>query len=45
MRITQEVRDYAEAHRIKDVDAALDAGLKEKADEFLKDGGRLYREV
>ncbi|MBP8290098.1 MAG: phosphomethylpyrimidine synthase ThiC, partial [Chromatiaceae bacterium] len=45
MRITQEVRDYAEAHRIGDVEAALAEGLKEKANEFLKEGGRIYQAV
>ena len=45
MRITQEVRDYAEAHRLDDVEAALAEGMKQKADEFLKEGGRIYREV
>ncbi len=45
MRITQEVRDYAEAHRIGDVEAALAEGLKAKADEFRKEGAEIYREV
>ncbi len=45
MRITQEVRDYAEAHRIGDVEAALAEGLKAKADEFRKEGAEIYREI
>jgi len=45
MRITQEVRDYAEAHRLDDVEAALAEGMREKAGEFLKEGAEIYREV
>ncbi|MBK8638994.1 MAG: phosphomethylpyrimidine synthase ThiC [Chromatiaceae bacterium] len=45
MRITQEVRDYAEAHRLDDVEAALVEGMREKAVEFLKEGAEIYREI
>jgi phosphomethylpyrimidine synthase len=45
MRITQEVRDYAEAHRLDDVEAALAEGMREKAVEFLKEGAEIYREI
>jgi phosphomethylpyrimidine synthase len=45
MRITQEVRDYAEAHRLDDVEAALTEGMREKAVEFLKEGAEIYREI
>ena len=45
MMITQEVRDYAESHRLGDVEAALVEGMKQKADEFLKEGAEIYREV
>jgi phosphomethylpyrimidine synthase len=45
MRITQEVRDYAEAHRLNDVEAALAEGMREKAVEFRKEGAEIYREI
>jgi phosphomethylpyrimidine synthase len=45
MKITQDVRDYAESHRIEDVEIAVDEGMKEKSAEFLKEGGQIYREV
>ncbi|MGH8886409.1 MAG: phosphomethylpyrimidine synthase ThiC [Egibacteraceae bacterium] len=41
MRITADVRDYAAAHGL-DEQAALDAGLRDKAGEFHQSGGRLY---
>ena len=43
MKITQDVRDYAER---KDMDeqAALEAGLQEKAAEFRQGGAELYRQ-
>ncbi len=41
MKITQEVRDYADAHKLSAEDA-LDAGLHEKAEEFRVQGGELY---
>jgi len=45
MRITQEVRDYAEAHRLGDVEAALAEGMKEKAAEFRQEGAHLYQAI
>jgi len=44
MKITQDVRDYAAALGVQD-EAALDAGMKEKAEEFKKSGGKIYQEV
>ena len=41
MKITQDVRDYA-AQLDMDEQQALEAGLREKADEFRKTGGELY---
>ncbi|MHA6621800.1 phosphomethylpyrimidine synthase ThiC [Pseudonocardia sp. DLS-67] len=40
MRITQDVRDYAEAHGLTTV-AAIEAGMAEKATEFTEGGGRI----
>jgi len=45
MKITQDVRDYAESHRLDDIDSAVSEGMKEKAAEFVKEGGRIYRDV
>jgi phosphomethylpyrimidine synthase len=45
MKITQDVRDYAQAHRIENVEAALAEGMKEKAAEFIKEGAEIYQEV
>jgi phosphomethylpyrimidine synthase len=40
MRITQDVRDYAEANGLTTV-AAIEAGMSEKATEFTEGGGRI----
>lgn len=45
MKITQDVRDYAAAHRIDDVEAAIETGMQEKSEEFLRTGAEIYREV
>ncbi|WP_426752617.1 phosphomethylpyrimidine synthase ThiC [Myxococcus sp. Y35] len=42
MKITQEVRDFAEKQGVSE-DAALQAGLEEKSEEFKKAGSQLYR--
>ncbi len=44
MRITQDVREYARAHRL-DVERAIEAGLQEKAREFREAGGRIYQKA
>ncbi len=44
MKITQDVRDYAESRGIENTDAALVEGMAEKAEEFQRAGGELYRE-
>lgn len=41
MKITQDVREYAASHGLKEEDA-LDAGMKEKAEEFAAAGGEIY---
>ncbi|MDX2031748.1 MAG: phosphomethylpyrimidine synthase ThiC [Blastocatellia bacterium] len=41
MKITQDVRDYA-AQKQLDAQAALEAGMREKADEFKKVGAEIY---
>jgi phosphomethylpyrimidine synthase len=45
MKITQDVRDYAEAHRLDSLEAAIEEGMQEKAQEFLKEGAEIYREI
>ena len=45
MKISQEVRDYAEGKGIDDIKSAVDAGLKDKAEEFKKTGAEIYRKA
>jgi phosphomethylpyrimidine synthase len=44
MKITQDVRDYAAKVGVTE-QAALEAGMKEKAEEFKQTGGKIYHEV
>jgi phosphomethylpyrimidine synthase len=44
MKITQDVRDYAVQKGLEE-QAALEAGMKEKAEEFKKSGSKIYQEV
>jgi phosphomethylpyrimidine synthase len=44
MKITQDVRDYAAQKGLED-EAALRAGMREKADEFKRTGAKIYHEV
>jgi phosphomethylpyrimidine synthase len=44
MKITQEVRDYAERQEVT-VDEAMQKGMQEKAEEFRSQGGELYRKT
>ncbi|OZC04593.1 phosphomethylpyrimidine synthase ThiC [Rubricoccus marinus] len=41
MKITQDVRDYAEEHGV-DVEAAIPEGMREKSAEFEASGGKIY---
>jgi phosphomethylpyrimidine synthase len=43
MRISQDVRDYAEAKGM-DLTSAVEIGLKEKATEFRRAGSEVYRQ-
>ena len=45
MKITQDVRDYARARQLDDAEQAIEVGMQEKAAEFVRDGGGIYREV
>ncbi|PTL75644.1 phosphomethylpyrimidine synthase ThiC [Vitiosangium sp. GDMCC 1.1324] len=42
MKITQDVRDYAEKTGVSE-QSALETGMAEKSDEFKKAGGEIYR--
>ncbi len=44
MKITQDVRDYAAAHGIGETEA-VEAGMAEKSDEFVKTGAEIYKKV
>jgi phosphomethylpyrimidine synthase len=44
MKITQDVRDYAAKVGVEE-QAAIEAGMKEKAEEFKKSGGKIYQEI
>ena len=44
MKITQDVRDYAEKHGVSE-QAALKKGMQEKAVEFVRKGGEVYQKV
>ena len=41
MKITEEVREYARQQGV-DAEAALEAGMQEKAKEFSETGGEIY---
>jgi len=41
MQITQEVREYARRQGVSE-NEALDAGLRDKSEEFRRAGGRIY---
>ncbi len=43
MKISQEVRDYAEVHGIGDIESAVEEGLKEKARQFREQGAEIYK--
>jgi len=45
MKITQDVRDYARAKQLEDAGQAIEVGMQEKAEEFVREGARIYREI
>ena len=45
MKITQEVREYAAQHGVAAETVVLAQGLREKAEEFRKGGGEIYRKA
>ncbi|MCG6868135.1 MAG: phosphomethylpyrimidine synthase ThiC [Gammaproteobacteria bacterium] len=44
MKITQDVRDYARSHG-ETPEAAVETGMREKADEFREAGAQIYRKT
>jgi phosphomethylpyrimidine synthase len=45
MKITQDVREFANQQNIQDVNVALEKGMQEKAEEFKKQGSEIYRKA
>ena len=45
MRISQDVREYANARGIENLDAAVAQGMSEKSREFTEGGGEIYKEA
>nr|VFK67115.1 MAG: hydroxymethylpyrimidine synthase [Candidatus Kentron sp. UNK]VFK71088.1 MAG: hydroxymethylpyrimidine synthase [Candidatus Kentron sp. UNK] len=45
MKITQDVREFAEKEGIENVQKALEKGMNDKASEFVEKGGEIYREA
>jgi phosphomethylpyrimidine synthase len=44
MKITQDVRNYAEEHGLTEQEV-LTQGMQEKAVEFIEKGGEIYKKV
>ena len=44
MKITQDVRDYAAKQGVAE-EEALEKGMEEKSEEFVKQGGEIYTRV
>jgi phosphomethylpyrimidine synthase len=44
MKITQEVREYAETHGINETEV-IEAGMHERSDQFREEGGQIYRKA
>ncbi len=42
MRISQDIRDYAKDKELSEWDA-IQEGMKEKAEEFVNQGSKLYK--
>ncbi|WP_455212111.1 phosphomethylpyrimidine synthase ThiC [Kaarinaea lacus] len=45
MKITQDVREFANQQNIQDVNTALEKGMQEKAAEFKKQGSEIYHKT
>jgi len=45
MKITQEVRDYANSKGLNDIGVAVETGMAEKSKEFKEQGAEIYRKA
>ena len=45
MKITQDVREYAEQNKFKDINVAVEEGMKEKAEQFKNAGAEIYKKL
>jgi phosphomethylpyrimidine synthase len=45
MKITQDVRDYAEKQGLENLDEVLEQGMNEKSKEFKEKGGEIYNKL
>jgi len=45
MKITQDVREYAAQNKFKDINVAVEEGMKEKAEQFKNAGAEIYKPV
>lgn len=45
MKITQDIRDYAKDKGYKDLNIAIEVGMKEQSDRYNHEGRKLYKEV
>ena len=45
MKITQDIRDYADEKGIGDMEQALEQGMKEKAEVFKQQGAKIYNKT
>jgi phosphomethylpyrimidine synthase len=45
MKITQDVREYAKQNKFKDINVAVEEGMKEKAEQFKNAGAEIYKPV
>ena len=44
MKITQEVRDFAASAGVAEGEA-IEAGLRQKSEDFRREGGEIYKKV
>ncbi len=44
MKITQDVRDFAAAAGVAEGEA-LEAGMRQKSEDFLREGAEIYKKV
>ena len=45
MKITQDVREYAQRKGISDIKVAIESGMQEKSEQFKQSGSKIYKAV